>query len=235
MLKLSDVHASYGNVLALQGVSIEVPEGKIVSLLGANGAGKSTTLKVISRIMNTTKGEFEFDGKSMKKRLSNDIVKAGIIHCPEGRRVFPDLSVEENLKIGAFTRKTRDLDKDYEKVYEYFPRLKERLHQKAGTLSGGEQQMLAIGRSLMGDPKYLLLDEPSLGIAPILVKEIFEIIKEINADGVSILLVEQNAHMAMEISDYTYVLENGVCALEGKSDELKNNSRIRQLYLGIEE
>lgn len=209
-----------------------VDDGKIVSLLGANGAGKSTTLKMISRLIQPKKGSYEIDGKSMMKDSPSKVVKNGIIHCPENRRVFPLLTVEENLIMGAFSRRDKKIKEDIEKVFSYFPRLKERVKQKAGTLSGGEQQMLAIGRSLMGKPKILLLDEPSLGIAPILVKEIFEIIKKINRDGTSILLVEQNANMALGISDYGYVLENGHIALEGNSKELRNNDEVRRLYLG---
>ncbi len=222
----------YGHVHALRGISLTVNDGKIVSLLGGNGAGKSTTLKMISRLIQPKKGRYEINGKSMLRDSPSKVVKKGIIHCPENRRVFPLFTVEENLMIGAYSRKDKTIKKDMEKVFTYFPRLKERLHQKAGTLSGGEQQMLAIGRSLMGNPKVLLLDEPSLGIAPILVKEIFEIIKTINKDGTSILLVEQNAHMALEISDYAYVLENGHIALEGESKDLKDNDEVRRLYLG---
>nr|WP_263326606.1 ABC transporter ATP-binding protein [Neobacillus sp. Marseille-Q6967] len=232
MLKLTDVHVDYGHVHALRGISLTVNDGKIVSLLGGNGAGKSTTLKMISRLIQPKKGRYEINGKSMLRDSPSKVVKKGIIHCPENRRVFPLFTVEENLMIGAYSRKDKTIKKDMEKVFTYFPRLKERLHQKAGTLSGGEQQMLAIGRSLMGNPKVLLLDEPSLGIAPILVKEIFEIIKTINKDGTSILLVEQNAHMALEISDYAYVLENGHIALEGESKDLKDNDEVRRLYLG---
>ena len=232
MLKLSDVHVFYGHVHALRGVNLEVEEGKIVSLLGGNGAGKSTTLKMISRLIPPKNGSYEIHGRTMLKESPSQIVKKGIIHCPENRRVFPLLTVEDNLLIGAFSRKDKEIKQDLQKVYSYFPRLKEREKQKAGTLSGGEQQMLAIGRSLMGRPKFLLLDEPSLGIAPILVKEIFEIIKRINQDGTSILLVEQNANMALGISDYAYVLENGHIALEGKSQDLRNNDEIRRLYLG---
>ncbi len=232
MLNIQDVHVNYGHVHALRGISLTVPKGKIVSLLGGNGAGKSTTLKTISRLIQPKKGLIEVEGKSMLKVNSSQIVKSGIIHCPENRRVFPLFTVQENLQIGAITRRNKHVKKDLERVYHYFPRLKERIHQKAGTLSGGEQQMLAIGRSLMGDPKLLLLDEPSLGIAPILVKEIFEIIKRINKEGTSILLVEQNANMALDISDYSYVLENGCIALEGKSKELKENDEVRRLYLG---
>ncbi|OLO37911.1 ABC transporter ATP-binding protein [Alkalihalophilus pseudofirmus] len=232
MLQLTNVHAFYGHVHALRGVSLEVPEGKIISLLGGNGAGKSTTLNVISRLVQPKEGNFELQGQSMIKKSASEMVKQGVIQCPENRRVFPLLTVEENLKIGAFQRKDKNIKSDMEKVFSYFPRLKERVQQKAGTLSGGEQQMLAIGRSLMGKPKVLLLDEPSLGIAPILVREIFKIIKEINNEGTAILLVEQNAHMAMEISDYSYILENGRVALEGESKELKTNDEVRKLYLG---
>ncbi|PWA12788.1 ABC transporter ATP-binding protein [Pueribacillus theae] len=232
MLQLTDIHAYYGHVHALKGVTLKVPEGAIVSLLGANGAGKTTTLNTISRLIQPRKGKYEMAGESMMKKSTSQVVKSGIIHCPENRRVFPLLTVEENLLIGAYSRKDKQVKSDMEKVFAYFPRLKERTSQKAGTLSGGEQQMLAIGRSLMGKPKVLLLDEPSLGIAPLLVKEIFEIIKSINKDGTSILLVEQNAHMALEISDYAYVLENGRIALSGKSKDLKNNDDVRRLYLG---
>lgn len=233
MLKLSNIHAYYGHVHALRGVTLELKEKSIISLLGANGAGKSTTLKLISRLISPKQGEFELGGESMLKKSPSDLVKAGIIHCPEGRRVFPLLTVEENLRIGAYQRKDKEgIKNELERVFHYFPRLKERLQQQAGTLSGGEQQMLAIGRSLMAKPKVLLLDEPSLGIAPIIVQEIFSIIKEINDEGVTILLVEQNANMALEISDYAYVLENGRISLEGNSVDLKNNDEIRQLYLG---
>ncbi len=233
MLTLNNIHVYYGHIHALRGVSLEVQEGKIISLLGANGAGKSTTLKTISRLLNPEQGKYEVFGESALNKNAKDIVKYGIIHCPEGRRVFPLLTVEENLKLGAYHQKDVNQNKkNYKRVFEYFPRLKERIDQKAGTLSGGEQQMLAIGRSLMGNPKLLLLDEPSLGIAPNLVKEIFDIIQEINANGTSILLVEQNAFKAMEISDYVYVLENGNIGLEGKPSDLKENDEVRQLYLG---
>lgn len=232
MLQLTDVHVYYGHIHALRGVSMKIDDGKIVSLLGANGAGKSTTLKMISRLVQPKSGSYQIDGRTMLRESPSHIVKRGVIHCPENRRVFPTFTVEENLKIGAYKRKDKKIKADMEKVFSYFPRLKERFHQKAGTLSGGEQQMLAIGRSLMGDPNVLLLDEPSLGIAPNLVIEIFEIIKEINKEGTSVLLVEQNANMALEISDYSYVLENGQIALEGKSKNLKNNDEVRRLYLG---
>ncbi|MGG1675025.1 ABC transporter ATP-binding protein [Neobacillus sp. NRS-1170] len=232
MLTLSNVHVYYGHVHALKGVSITVEDGKIVSLLGSNGAGKSTTLKFISRLIQPKNGGYEVDGKSMLKASPHKVVKSGIIHCPENRRLFPLFTVEENLRMGAFSRRDKNIKEDLERVFSYFPRIKERIKQKAGTLSGGEQQMLAIGRSLMAKPKVLLLDEPSLGIAPILVKEIFAIIKKINQDGTSILLVEQNANMALSVSDYAYVLENGNIALEGSSQVLRNNDEVRRLYLG---
>lgn len=232
MLQLTDIHTYYGHVHALKGITLQVREGEIVSLLGANGAGKTTTLNTISRLLQPEKGTYELNGESMLKKNAGQIVQNGIIHCPENRRVFPLFTVEENLLVGSYTRRDKKVKQDMERVYEIFPRLKERSSQKAGTLSGGEQQMLAIGRSLMGKPKLLLLDEPSLGIAPILVQEIFEIIQEINKSGVSILLVEQNAHMALEISDYAYVLENGHIALSGQSKDMKKNDDIRKLYLG---
>lgn len=232
MLQLTDIHTYYGHVHALKGITLKVREGEIVSLLGANGAGKTTTLNTISRLLQPEKGTYELNGESMLKKNAGQIVQNGIIHCPENRRVFPLFTVEENLLVGSYTRRDKKVKQDMERVYEIFPRLKERSSQKAGTLSGGEQQMLAIGRSLMGKPKLLLLDEPSLGIAPILVQEIFEIIQEINKSGVSILLVEQNAHMALEISDYAYVLENGRIALSGQSKDMKKNDDIRKLYLG---
>ncbi len=232
MLQLTDIHTYYGHVHALKGITLKVREGEIVSLLGANGAGKTTTLNTISRLLQPEKGTYELNGESMLKKNAGQIVQNGIIHCPENRRVFPLFTVEENLLVGSYTRRDKKVKQDMERVYEIFPRLKERSSQKAGTLSGGEQQMLAIGRSLMGKPKLLLLDEPSLGIAPILVQEIFEIIQEINKSGMSILLVEQNAHMALEISDYAYVLENGRIALSGQSKDMKKNDDIRKLYLG---
>ncbi|MEH7112489.1 ABC transporter ATP-binding protein [Neobacillus niacini] len=232
MLQLSDVHIYYGHVHALKGITMTVDDGKIITLLGGNGAGKSTTLKMISRLIHPKKGSYEMDGKSMLKDRPSNVVKKGIIHCPENRRVFPLLTVEENLMVGAYSRKDKNIKDDLQKVFSYFPRLRERVKQKAGTLSGGEQQMLAIGRAIMGKPKILLLDEPSLGIAPILVKEIFGIIKQINQEGTSVLLVEQNANMALAISDYAYVLENGHIALEGHSKDLRNNDEVRRLYLG---
>ncbi|GAB3675749.1 ABC transporter ATP-binding protein [Salinisphaera aquimarina] len=233
MLKLEGIHAHYGHIHALRGVSLQVPDGQIVSLLGSNGAGKSTTLKIISCLMRPKAGSFEIDGESMLSKSSSDLVARGIIHCPEGRRLFGEFTVEENLRIGAYKRKGgSEVEADIEKVCGYFPRLKERMRQRADTLSGGEQQMVAIGRSLMGRPKLLLLDEPSLGIAPKLVTEIFEILSQINAAGTSILLVEQNAYMAMKVSHYSYVLENGAVGLEGDSREMRDNDHVRKLYLG---
>lgn len=233
MLKLDDVHVHYGHVHALRGISLQVPQGRVVSLLGANGAGKSSTLKVLSGLIHPGAGQFELEGRSMLRKSCSHLVKQGVIHCPEGRRVFPDFTVEENLRIGAYKRpRGREMESDIERVCDYFPRLRERMQQKAETLSGGEQQMLAIGRSLMGKPKVLLLDEPSLGIAPKLAGEIFAILESINDDGTTLLLVEQNAHMALKISDYAYVLENGRVGLEGSPDQIKNNDRMRELYLG---
>ncbi len=227
-----DVHVYYGSIQALDGVSLEVPKGDIVTLLGANGAGKSTTLKAISRLVNIKRGTYELNGKTVNKQSPHSIVKKQVIHCPENRRVFPELTVEENLRVGAYIRKDNKLKQDLDRVLSYFPRLGERMDQFAGTLSGGEQQMLAIGRALMGDPKILLLDEPSLGLAPNLVREIFEIIKQINEEGISILLVEQNAHLALETAKYAYILENGKIELQGSTEELKENDQVRQLYLG---
>ena len=233
MLKLENIHAYYGNVHALCGVSLEIPHGQIVSLLGSNGAGKSTTLKVISGLLQPKAGTFELDGDTMLTKSSSELVKRGVIHCPEGRRLFPQFTVEENLRIGAYQRKDKSgINADIDRACEYFPRLKDRMQQKAETLSGGEQQMLAIGRSLMCRPKVLLLDEPSLGIAPKLVTEIFEILVAINEEGTSMLLVEQNAFMAMKVADYCYVLENGRIGLAGASETLRDNDDVRQLYLG---
>ena len=210
MLKLNNVDVSYGRVQALYGVNLEIKEGSIVSLLGANGAGKSTVLKVISRLVQQRTGAITFREASLDKSSPTKVVKQGIIHCPENRKIFPLLTVEENLKVGAYVRKDKKkIKEDFKWVYQLFPRLKERKQQLGGTLSGGEQQMLAIGRSLMSDPQLLLLDEPSLGLAPKLVQEIFSIIQKINEAGTSILLVEQNVHLSLQISDYSYILENG--------------------------
>ncbi|WP_458413207.1 ABC transporter ATP-binding protein [Schinkia sp. CFF1] len=234
MLKLQNVKVNYGSVEALRDVSLNVPAGSIVALLGSNGAGKSTTLKTISGLTKPISGEVLFENEAIHQQKPNQIVKKQIIHCPEGRQVFSQLTVLENLRLGSYSRKDRgQIKNDLEHVLELFPRLKERLSQSGGTLSGGEQQMLAIGRSLMGKPKLLLLDEPSLGLAPLIIAEIFKIIKNINKYGTSILLVEQNANLALSISDYAYILENGKVALSGKANELKNNEKVSELYLGI--
>lgn len=233
MLTLDRIHLFYGHIHALRGVSLEVPDRGVVALLGANGAGKSSTLRVISGLVRPKEGRYELNGDSMIGRTCRNVVDRKVIYCPEGRRVFPEFTVEENLQIGAYRIADKEqIEKSFAKVYEYFPRLKERIKQKAATLSGGEQQMLAIGRSLMGQPKLLLLDEPSLGIAPKLAREIFAILKTINEDGTAMLLVEQNANLALKISNYAYVLENGQIGLEGKPDEIKRNTRIHDLYLG---
>ncbi|HLR59336.1 MAG TPA: ABC transporter ATP-binding protein [Pseudogracilibacillus sp.] len=241
MLKVNNVEAVYDRIiLALKGVSLHVPEGKIVALLGSNGAGKSTTLKCISGLLageggEVTDGQIQFEGEITNTSTPDKIVRNGIFHCMEGRRVFPHLTVEDNLMAGAFTRKDRrNLSKDLEQIYEYFPRIKELLNRHAGLLSGGEQQMLAIGRGLMAKPKLLLLDEPSLGIAPLLVEEIFKNIKQINKDeGLSILVVEQNANVALGIADYGYIMEDGRIVMQGEVDSLLSNEEVREHYLGI--
>lgn len=233
MLKLNDVVINYGKVEALHGISLEVDEGSIVTLLGGNGAGKTTTLKAVSGLIRPSAGTIEFRGKSFKGWDASEAVKQGVIHCPEGRQVFPELTVQENLRIGAFKRKDRDgIRRDFERVLHYFPRLSERLGQLAGTLSGGEQQMLAIGRAIMGKPSLLLLDEPSLGLAPIIVQEIFRIIQDINKEGTTILLVEQNVHMGLAISQQGYILETGNIVLSGSSKELQTNDEVRRSYMG---
>ncbi len=234
MLKLRNVEAFYGKIQALRRISFGVPEGSIVALLGANGAGKTTTLRVISGIVRPSKGSVEFMGEDISKTTPEKIVRKGIIHCPEGRQVFPELTVLENLRIGAYARKDKaNVKKDMEQVFEYFPRLKERQSQMAGTLSGGEQQMLAIGRALMGKPKLLLLDEPSLGLAPIIVAQIFEVIQEINKrDKTTILLVEQNVYKALSISHFGFILETGKITLGDKADALLQNQQVKDAYLG---
>jgi branched-chain amino acid transport system ATP-binding protein len=233
LLKLNNVKVHYGNVQALHGISIDVEEGSIVTLLGGNGAGKSTTLKAISGLVRPSSGTIEFRGKTFNGWEAHEAVKNGIIHCPEGRQIFPELTVHENLRIGSYRRKDRSgVKKDFERVLGYFPQLSDRLQQVAGTLSGGEQQMLAIGRALMGKPELLLLDEPSLGLAPILVREIFEIIQEINKEGTTILLVEQNVHMGLKVAQKGYILETGEIAISGTASELKSNDDIRRSYLG---
>ena len=233
MLRLENISVFYDGIHALQGVSIEVPDGKIVSLIGANGAGKSTTLKSIVGLVKPASGSITWNGDELVGRATKDIVSQGIVLVPEGRRVFPNLSVEENLTLGAYSRKDRDgIRKDREMVYDLFPRLRERMKQSAGTLSGGEQQMLAVGRGLMTRPKLFMLDEPSLGLAPLVVKMIFEIVREINRKGTTVLLVEQNAHAALEIADYGYVLETGAIAFSGSGNTLLEDDRVRKAYLG---
>jgi len=233
MLKIEDINVYYGNIHALKGVSLNINEGEIVTLIGANGAGKSTLLKTISGLLKPKNGDILFQGQSISGKVAQSIVKQGLSHVPEGRRVFSNMSVEENLELGAYLRKDKQgIKEDFEKVYNLFPRLLERRKQLSGTLSGGEQQMLAMGRALMARPKLLLLDEPSMGLAPLLVKTIFRIIEEINKSGTTILLVEQNANMALSIADRAYVIETGKIVLSGSSDELNQSDQIRMAYLG---
>ena len=233
LLEAKDLNVYYGAIHALQGVSFSVDEGEIVSLIGANGAGKSTTLKTISGLLRPRVGDVLLRGESLKTMPAQDIVRRGVIHVPEGRKIFAPLTVQENLEMGAFSRKDKaEIRQNLERVFKSFPRLKERLSQLGGTLSGGEQQMLAIGRGLMAQPKVLLLDEPSMGLAPILVEEIFSIIKEINAQGVAILLVEQNALMALSVANRGYVLETGRIVLEGTGQALLQDPQVMKAYLG---
>ncbi|HEY8531012.1 MAG TPA: ABC transporter ATP-binding protein [Limnochorda sp.] len=233
MLEVRDLHVYYGPIHALKGISLSVNEGEIVTLIGANGAGKTTLLRAISGLAPARRGNITFQGRSLLRQLPEDIVRLGISHVPEGRRIFANLTVRENLELGAFLRRDRaEQARDLERVFDLFPRLKERLHQVAGTLSGGEQQMLAIGRALMARPRLLLLDEPSLGLAPLLVRTIFDVIREINSQGTTILLVEQNAHMALSIAHRAYVLETGRIVLAGPADELRQSEAIRAAYLG---
>ncbi len=233
MLKINNMTAHYGNIQALKGISLEVPEGQIVTILGANGAGKSTTLRSISGIVPITGGEVEFMGQRIDNIPPEKIVRAGISQVPEGRELFPELTVAENLRMGAYTlRGNKKIEEHLERVQSHFPILAERRNQHAGTLSGGEQQMLAIGRSLMCEPKLLMLDEPSLGLAPLFVKEIFEIISEIHKAGITILLVEQNANKALQIADYGYVLETGSIGLQDQASNLLSNDHVRKAYLG---
>ena len=233
MLKIKDLHVSYGGIKALRGIDLEVPDGKIVTLIGANGAGKSTTLRTISGLVKAESGSIEYDGQELIGKPINKILEAGIAQVPEGRRVFPNMTVLENLKIGAYLRNDKDeIEKDIKWVYELFPRLEERNWQLAGTLSGGEQQMLAVGRGLMSRPKMMMLDEPSLGLAPLVVQDIFTIIKEINRQGVTILLVEQNANMALKTADLAYVLETGSITKSGTGAELLADESIKEAYLG---
>ena len=237
ILKVSNIESYYGPIMAIRGVSLAVPRGKIITVLGANGAGKTTILKTISGVLDPLKGTIEFEGKPIQRMDADKIVRLGLSHVPEGREVFPFLSVRENLAMGAFLRKDRDgVAKDLEKIFVYFPRLKERIDQPAGSLSGGEQQMLAISRALMNRPKLLLLDEPSLGLSPLLVKEIFSIIRRVNAEeGTSILLVEQNAKMALETAHYGYVLEVGRVVMDDTCERLMGSKDIQEFYLGAKE
>jgi branched-chain amino acid transport system ATP-binding protein len=233
LLEVQDLNVYYGAIHALQGISFNVEEGEIVTLIGANGAGKSTTLKTVSGLLHPRVGDVRLRDKSLVNTAAQDIVKLGVVHVPEGRKIFAPLTVQENLEMGAFTRDdSAEIKQTMERVFKSFPRLKERLGQLGGTLSGGEQQMLAIGRGMMARPKLLLLDEPSMGLAPILVEEIFTIIQEINAQGVSILLVEQNALMALSVAHRAYVLETGRIVLSGTGQELINNTQVMQAYLG---
>ncbi len=233
MLKVENINVYYGAIHALKGISVDVKEGEIVTLIGANGAGKSTILRTISGLLRTKSGNILFEGNSVASMAAEEIVKKGISQVPEGRRIFANMTVEENLELGAYIRSDKaGIRKDIKKVFERFPRLGERRTQVAGTLSGGEQQMLAIGRGLMSQPRLLLLDEPSMGLAPLLVKEIFSIIKEINASGTTILLVEQNANMALSIAHQAYVLETGRIILSGPAKELAESEEVRKAYLG---
>ena len=233
MLKIENLQVAYGGIQALRGISLEVPDGKIVTLIGANGAGKSTTLRTISGLVKATGGSIRYNDTELVGKPITSIIETGIIHVPEGRRVFPDMTVLENLKIGAYLRNDKDgIERDIRWVYELFPRLEERNWQLAGTLSGGEQQMLAVGRGLMARPKVLMMDEPSLGLAPIIVQGIFDIIREINRQGVTILLIEQNANMALKIADYAYVMETGRITMTGTGAELLENEAVKEAYLG---
>jgi len=234
LLKILDAHVHYNKVAALKGISIDLEEGHMITLIGSNGAGKSTTLRAISGLEHPSSGEIRFDGQRIDKLSPDKILKLGIAHVPEGRRVFSGLTVRENLQLGAFVRVDKEeIAKDMEKIFTYFPRLKERENQFAKTMSGGEQQMLSIGRALMSRPRLLLLDEPSLGLAPVIVQEIARILVEINKKGMSIILVEQNAELALEISRYGYVLETGKIALHGEAKGLMGNDHVRKAYLGI--
>lgn len=231
ILEIKDLVVSYGGIEAVKGITMDVPKGEIVTLIGANGAGKSTMLKTIAGIVKPQRAEILFNGQNITGLSPDNIVKTGITLVPEGRRVFPNLTVKENLRIGAYLRKD-SLEKDFEYVYSLFPRLKEREWQLSGTLSGGEQQMLAVGRALMARPSLIMMDEPSLGLAPLVVKSIFDIIKEINRNGITVLLIEQNANMALQAAHTAYVLETGKITMSGKGSELIQDERIKEAYLG---
>ena len=231
MLKIENLHVSYGGIKALRGVSLEVPDGKIVTLIGANGAGKSTTLKSISGLVRPRSASILYRGRELFGKTPDQIVKEGIVLVPEGRRVFANLTVKENLRIGAYLRQD-SLSEDFEHVFQLFPRLREREWQLAGTLSGGEQQMLAVARALMARPQLIMMDEPSLGLAPLVVQDIFKIIRTINEQGITVLLIEQNANMALKIADRAYVLETGRITLSGTGAELLENEQVKEAYLG---
>jgi branched-chain amino acid transport system ATP-binding protein len=232
LLEVHDLHTYYGNIAALKGISLEVNEGEVVTLIGSNGAGKSTTLRSISGLTPPREGTIKFDGQEIGETPPQDIVRLGISQAPEGRRTFARMSVRENLELGAFLRRDERIRDDLERVYDLFPRLKEREKQKAGTMSGGEQQMLAIGRALMSNPRLLLLDEPAMGLAPVLVERIYETIAEINRQGTTILLVEQNANFALDVAKRGYVLETGTVALTDDSQALRENPEVQRAYLG---
>ena len=232
ILKVDNINVYYGAIHAIKGISFEVNEGEIVTLIGANGAGKSTTLQTVSGLLRSRTGSIEFNGENISHVPAHKLVYKGLAQVPEGRRIFLQMSVEENLEMGAFTQKNAGIDADLESVYEQFPRLRERKKQIAGTLSGGEQQMLAMGRALMSHPKLLMLDEPSMGLAPILVEQIFDIIRQLHKNGTTILLVEQNAQMALSVADRAYVLETGKITLSGTGKELAESDEVRKAYLG---
>lgn len=233
LLELKNVVASYGNIKALKGISLSVEEGKIVTLIGANGAGKSTTMKTIMGVMKPNEGDILFEGQSIRGKKPYQIVSAGVVLVPEGRQILQSMTVQENLEMGAYQRKDKaGIEEDMERVFAQFPRLKERLTQYGGTLSGGEQQMLAIGRAMMARPKVMLLDEPSMGLAPLVVQQIFDVVKAINQGGTTVLLVEQNARKALQIADYAYVMETGKIVLEGPAQEVTSNPSVMAAYLG---
>lgn len=233
LLKIDNLHIKYGGIHAVKGISFEVPDGKIITLIGANGAGKSSTLKAISGLLKPSEGTITFNGKDITNMPAHKIVTEGIVMSPEGRRVFADFTVHENLMAGAYCRKDKvGINRDFELIYELFPRLKERCKQKSGLLSGGEQQMLAVGRALMASPKVLTMDEPSLGLAPMICEDIFNIVKQINNEGRTVLLVEQNAKKALMLSHYAYVIETGEIMFSGTGEELLNDKRVQEAYLG---
>ncbi len=233
MLEVRDLNVFFGVIQAIKNVSFDVNQGEVVALIGANGAGKTTTLHTVTGLLPAASGTITLDGKDLGKVPAHKIVSMGMAHVPEGRRVFAQLSVYDNLKLGAFTRKDKkEIEESLEMVFEFFPRLKERRNQVAGTLSGGEQQMLAMGRALMSKPRIILMDEPSMGLSPLYVTEIFEIIKKIKSEGTTVLLVEQNANMALQVADRAYVLETGKIIMDGKASDLMNDERVRKAYLG---